>query len=151
MPQLYDYFFDDEKLEWIPWNQLVPAYIHDPERKFIDILVPTLDTVRATWLLNLQVGAHYFLGFPNISWIESGKKTINLIVSWCTENNVEDLHFMAAYQCLATSVHKPLHCKTTLCYTQSSCTFIKLHCRICYRKHIKTTHGSFCRSLCPRN
>ena len=66
MPQLYDYFFDDEKLEWIPWNQLVPAYIHDPERKFIDILVPTLDTVRATWLLNLQVGTHHF-SFSNFS------------------------------------------------------------------------------------
>ena len=54
-PQLYDYFFDDEKMEWIAWSLLVPKYIHDPERKFIDILVPTLDTVRATWLLNLQV------------------------------------------------------------------------------------------------
>ena len=73
MPQLYDYFFDDEKLEWIPWNQLVPAYIHDPERKFIDILVPTLDTVRATWLLNLQVGAHYFFSFQISRGLKVGK------------------------------------------------------------------------------
>ena len=75
MPQLYDYFFDDEKLEWVPWNQLVPAYIHDPERKFIDILVPTLDTVRATWLLNLQVGTHAF-SFSNFLWIENEKKVL---------------------------------------------------------------------------
>ena len=76
MPQMYDYFFDDEKLEWIPWNQLVPAYIHDPERKFIDILVPTLDTVRATWLLNLQVGAHYFFSFQISRGLKVGKKIL---------------------------------------------------------------------------
>ena len=41
--------------QWIPWSRLVPKYIHDPERKFYEILVPTLDTVRNTWLLELMV------------------------------------------------------------------------------------------------
>ncbi len=61
MPQLYDYHFDAERLEWIPWSQLVPKYEHDPERRFTDILVPTQDTVRTKWLLNLQVGAFALL------------------------------------------------------------------------------------------
>ena len=38
----------------MPWAQLVPKYVHDPEKKFNEILVPTIDTVRTTWLLNLQ-------------------------------------------------------------------------------------------------
>ncbi|XP_074640231.1 dynein axonemal heavy chain 10-like [Tubulanus polymorphus] len=52
---LYEYFWDGEQNKWIPWNTLIPKYIHDPERKFNEILVPTVDTVRSTWLLNLQV------------------------------------------------------------------------------------------------
>ncbi|XP_052801261.1 dynein axonemal heavy chain 10-like isoform X3 [Mya arenaria] len=54
-PTLYDYFFDMEQKKWIPWTNLVPKYNHDPSRKYNEILVPTLDTVRTTWLLSLQV------------------------------------------------------------------------------------------------
>lgn len=35
---------------------MVPKYTHNPEEKFYEILVPTVDTVRATWLLQLMVG-----------------------------------------------------------------------------------------------
>ncbi|GFR93516.1 dynein heavy chain 10, axonemal, partial [Elysia marginata] len=56
---LYDYTFDVQKKKWIPWSNLVPAYIHDVDRKFYDkfydILVPTVETVRSTWLLDLMV------------------------------------------------------------------------------------------------
>ncbi|XP_064619187.1 dynein axonemal heavy chain 10-like isoform X2 [Lineus longissimus] len=51
---LYEYFWDGEQNKWVPWAQLVPKYIHDPEMKYNQILVPTIDTVRTTWLLNLQ-------------------------------------------------------------------------------------------------
>ena len=44
----------DQKL-WIAWGKLVPKYVHVPEKKFNEILVPTVDTVRTTWLLNLMV------------------------------------------------------------------------------------------------
>ncbi|RUS75418.1 hypothetical protein EGW08_016829, partial [Elysia chlorotica] len=52
---LYDYMFDTKLKKWIPWAHLVPAYVHEVDRKFYDILVPTVETVRSTWLLNLMV------------------------------------------------------------------------------------------------
>lgn len=38
LPTLYDFHFDATRKKWIPWSQLVPDYVHSPERRFIDIL-----------------------------------------------------------------------------------------------------------------
>ncbi|XP_030875567.1 dynein heavy chain 10, axonemal [Leptonychotes weddellii] len=55
LPTLYDFHFDSTRKKWIPWNQLVPDYVHSPKRKFIDILVHTVDTTRMTWMLEQMV------------------------------------------------------------------------------------------------
>ncbi|XP_030648846.1 dynein heavy chain 10, axonemal [Chanos chanos] len=55
LPTLYDFHFDGTTKKWVPWSSLVTKYIHSPEVKFIDILVPTVDTTRATWLLEQMV------------------------------------------------------------------------------------------------
>lgn len=55
LPTLYEYMFDQQKLLWVPWANKVPDYIHKPGMKFNEILVPTVDTVRNTWLLQLMV------------------------------------------------------------------------------------------------
>ncbi|KAJ3039942.1 Dynein heavy chain 10, axonemal [Rhizophlyctis rosea] len=48
---LYDYHFDPAELQWVPWNNYVPAYEHKRNISFHEILVPTMDTVRHTWML----------------------------------------------------------------------------------------------------
>uniref|UniRef100_A0A8C4PW53 Dynein heavy chain AAA 5 extension domain-containing protein n=1 Tax=Eptatretus burgeri TaxID=7764 RepID=A0A8C4PW53_EPTBU len=52
---LYDFHFDIEKSCWRSWSELVPRYVHDPSARFADILVPTVDTVRVSWLLDMFV------------------------------------------------------------------------------------------------
>ncbi|XP_071826175.1 dynein axonemal heavy chain 10-like isoform X2 [Apostichopus japonicus] len=52
---LYEFFFDGEKAQWVPWSEHVPKYVHDPDKRFNEILVPTKDTVRNTWLLDQMV------------------------------------------------------------------------------------------------
>ncbi|TPX78384.1 hypothetical protein CcCBS67573_g00352 [Chytriomyces confervae] len=54
---LYDYFFDLTKLQWMPWTVYVPEYQHRRDLAYHEILVPTLDTVRHTWLLEKLIGA----------------------------------------------------------------------------------------------
>jgi len=58
---MFDYFWDDVNAKWVPWTQKVPEYIHASDRKFNKILVPTVDTVRTLWLLDLQVAIPYNL------------------------------------------------------------------------------------------
>ncbi|KAM8812104.1 dynein axonemal heavy chain 10 [Rhynchonycteris naso] len=55
LPTLYDFHFDSAQKKWVPWSQLVPEYIHSHERRFIDILVHTVDTTRTTWVLEQAV------------------------------------------------------------------------------------------------
>lgn len=50
----YDYYLDIEHKIWIPWSTLVTEYEHNPNTKFNEILVPTVDSTRVTWLLNLM-------------------------------------------------------------------------------------------------
>ncbi|XP_075256614.1 dynein axonemal heavy chain 10-like [Convolutriloba macropyga] len=51
---VYEYHFHPSKKKWVPWNELVPSYVHDHNVKFNTILVPTSDTVRSTWLLDVN-------------------------------------------------------------------------------------------------
>ena len=55
LPTLYEYYFDLETRKWVPWKDKVNEYVHNPDRKFTEILVPTMDTVRTTWLLELML------------------------------------------------------------------------------------------------
>ncbi|XP_074916070.1 dynein axonemal heavy chain 10 [Chelonoidis abingdonii] len=55
LPTLYDFHFDGCQKKWVPWSKLVPQYFHKLDVKFIDILVPTVDTTRTTWLLEQMV------------------------------------------------------------------------------------------------
>jgi dynein heavy chain len=53
---LYDYHFDLSENAWIPWSKYVPEYEHNRNLPFHEILVPTMDTVRHTWILKKTMG-----------------------------------------------------------------------------------------------
>ncbi|XP_043967273.1 dynein axonemal heavy chain 10 [Gambusia affinis] len=55
LPTLFDFHFDGVQMKWVPWSSLVEKYIHNPEMKYADILVPTIDTTRASWILEQMV------------------------------------------------------------------------------------------------
>ena len=43
---LFDHIFQPELDQWTKWNDLIPNYEHDRSKRFTDLLVPTIDTVR---------------------------------------------------------------------------------------------------------
>ncbi len=58
LPTLYEYFFDTSELRWLPWTVRLNAnYTRSPEQKFYQILVPTVDTARNSWLLEAAITA----------------------------------------------------------------------------------------------
>ncbi|XP_028025407.1 dynein heavy chain 10, axonemal [Bombyx mandarina] len=53
-PTLYDYCLELTTKLWEAWDWLVPEYEHDRDMKFPAILVPTVDTLRLTWLIKIM-------------------------------------------------------------------------------------------------
>jgi len=80
---LFEYFFDASKECWISWKRLVPKYLHNPERKFYEILVPTIDTCRSDWLLQLC----YRIKRPVLFVGESGTSKTATITSFLRKLN----------------------------------------------------------------
>lgn len=54
LPTIYDYVLDVKRKVWMAWKWLVPAYLHDRQKNFSDILVQTVDTLRTTWFVELM-------------------------------------------------------------------------------------------------
>ncbi|OXB64089.1 hypothetical protein ASZ78_002019 [Callipepla squamata] len=79
LPTLYDFHFDGLQKKWVPWMQLVPEYVHNPQKKFLDILVPTVDTTRTTWLLEQML----------LLVINFSSRTTSMDVQRNLETNVE--------------------------------------------------------------
>lgn len=48
---LYDEYIDVKNNKWSKWDTMVAAYEPPTSGKFSEILVPTVDTVRYSWLL----------------------------------------------------------------------------------------------------
>ena len=60
---MYEHFFDTTIKKWVPWAEKVPEYEHKVGLKFHEILVPTVHTLRNTWLLELMVKVKRFVVF----------------------------------------------------------------------------------------
>lgn len=51
---VFDYYVDDKTGAMVPWATKVPAFVYDPS-DFANLFVPTVETTRLTYLLNLLV------------------------------------------------------------------------------------------------
>ncbi|KAI8464307.1 MAG: dynein heavy chain and region D6 of dynein motor-domain-containing protein [Monoraphidium minutum] len=55
---VYDYVFDSAKARWQPWTDRLDSRAIPPEAEFTSIIVPTTDTLRYTYLLDVLARAH---------------------------------------------------------------------------------------------
>ncbi|KAF4320280.1 hypothetical protein JM18_005063 [Phytophthora kernoviae] len=73
--QVYDYSFDLTKETWVPWLQTIPTFTIDSTASFSELVVPTSDSVRSNFLMNLMLpqGIHMLIVGPT-----GTGKTINV-------------------------------------------------------------------------
>ncbi|KAA6311902.1 MAG: putative dynein heavy chain, partial [Streblomastix strix] len=55
---LYDFVYDQKKKVWIPWMDTCPDYIIKAKTAFTEMIVPTVDSVRNTHVINMLVKCH---------------------------------------------------------------------------------------------
>ncbi|XP_012518857.1 PREDICTED: dynein heavy chain 10, axonemal [Propithecus coquereli] len=88
LPTLYDFHFDSTRRQWIPWSRLVPEYVHSHQRKFVDILVHTVDTTRTTWILGQMVKIKHPVIFVGESGTSKTATTQNFLKNLNEETNI---------------------------------------------------------------
>ena len=49
---VYGFTFDQSKVKWVPWGDLLDPTPIAPEAEYTNIIVPTVDTVRYTFLID---------------------------------------------------------------------------------------------------
>ena len=84
-PTLFDYFFDIDEKVWKSWKTLVPEYVHDTSKRYNEILVPTIDTVRTEWLLGLM----HNIKRPTLLVGESGTSKTATILNFLRKLNTD--------------------------------------------------------------
>ena len=52
---IYDYVFDQSEKRWKPWLETIPEYKPDIRSNYSEIVVPTHDSVRMKYLMNLLI------------------------------------------------------------------------------------------------
>lgn len=52
---VFEYFYIDKEQKYIHWNKIVPAFEYDAKLPFFSLLVPTVDTVRYSTILDMLV------------------------------------------------------------------------------------------------
>lgn len=66
---VFEYYFNEKEMKFIPWSKIVPAFEYDPKLPFFSLLVPTIDTVRFTTLLDMLVSINkpvFFTGSTGV-------------------------------------------------------------------------------------
>lgn len=89
-PMLYDYFFDRKKRVWTAWEWIVPEYTHDRKMQMSEILVPTVDTLYISAMLNLmnnvgQINIQYIFAYILFFFFTCTDQTTSPL-SWRTWN-----------------------------------------------------------------
>ncbi|XP_059533127.1 dynein axonemal heavy chain 10 [Myotis daubentonii] len=88
LPTLYDFHFDPAQKQWIPWSRLVPEYVHSRERRFIEILVHTVDTTRTAWMLERMVKIKHPVLLVGESGTSKTATTQNFLKNLSEETNI---------------------------------------------------------------
>jgi dynein heavy chain len=70
---VYDYSFDRDKLKWVLWVDLLQNKAPDVEAEYTNIIVPTVDTLRYTYVLDklVQHNMHCLLVGPTGGFVQS--------------------------------------------------------------------------------
>eukprot|EP00667_Euglena_gracilis_P000018 EG_transcript_18 len=85
----HDFCVDAQLRRLVPWESRVPTYTHDPRKPFFQILVPTVDTERYAFLLEVLLAARKPVLFNGPTGV--GK---SVIVQACLRAQQETLHLI---------------------------------------------------------
>ena len=83
---IYDYGIDATTHRFDPWTEQIPMFEFDPNKSFFEIIVPTSDTVKYKYLLNILMSNGYNVLITGETGV--GKSVITKDFLWGTPENI---------------------------------------------------------------
>jgi dynein heavy chain len=73
---IYDYKYDVNTNQWLNWKDTCPPYAYDPKLSYAELIIPTLDSICYTYLLEILITnkKHVLMTGPTGSG-----KTVNIL------------------------------------------------------------------------
>jgi dynein heavy chain, axonemal len=53
---VFEYYFNEKEQRFLHWSRIVPAFTYEPKLPFFSIVVPTVETVRYSTILDMLIG-----------------------------------------------------------------------------------------------
>eukprot|EP00698_Gefionella_okellyi_P007651 TRINITY_DN186_c0_g4_i1.p1 TRINITY_DN186_c0_g4~~TRINITY_DN186_c0_g4_i1.p1 ORF type:complete len:3955 (+),score=1074.62 TRINITY_DN186_c0_g4_i1:43-11907(+) len=75
----YDYYVDIKTRVFIPWSEIVPEFKYDPKVPYFQMLVPTVDTVRNSFLMEKLIGIDRSVLFTGVTGVGKSVIAVDLI------------------------------------------------------------------------
>lgn len=60
---VFEYYFHEKEMRFYHWSKIVPTFEYDAKTPFFQLLVPTVDTVRYTTILDMLVSINKHVFF----------------------------------------------------------------------------------------
>jgi len=110
----FDYFYDATKKEssFVPWNDKVPAFEYDPTLPYFQLMVPTVDTYRFAYLLEmLYQHSSKPIFFTGVSGVGKSAIIQNLLTEMKEPKGVQTININFSAQTTALRVQQTIEDK----------------------------------------
>ena len=78
-PSLFEMFVDVTAAKMVPWNTIVPKFEYKPSESFLSILVPTMDTVRYSYIMDACLDVNRSVLFTGASGVGKTVAIVDLL------------------------------------------------------------------------
>ncbi|ORX87336.1 hypothetical protein BCR32DRAFT_215454 [Anaeromyces robustus] len=108
---LFNYYIDFKKKTLVSWENIVPTFEYNPEIPYFQMIVPTPDTVKYTYLLKMLLNANYPVLFTGKTGVGKSVTIQDLISKTCREHSYTQININFSAQTTSSMTQEMIEIK----------------------------------------
>jgi dynein heavy chain len=108
---IFNYYIDFKKKTFVSWENIVPTFEYNPEIPYFQMIVPTPDTVKYTYLLKMLLNANYPVLFTGKTGVGKSVTIQDLISKTCREHSYTQININFSAQTTSSMTQEMIEIK----------------------------------------